>query len=56
MKVACLEGLAYRNDWISEEKMREQAKPILKNQYGQYLLKVNGEMKEVSNNGTLKHV
>jgi glucose-1-phosphate thymidylyltransferase len=40
LKVACLEGIAYRQGWISEEKMRELAKPILKNQYGQYLLKV----------------
>ena len=46
LKVACLEGIAYRNGWISEEKMRELAKPMLKNQYGQYLLKVIDEMKE----------
>ena len=46
LKVACLEGIAYRNGWISEEKMRELAKPMLKNQYGQYLLKVIEEMKE----------
>ena len=45
LKVACLEGIAYRNGWISEEKMRELAKPMLKNQYGQYLLKVIDEMK-----------
>jgi len=47
--VACLEGIAYRNGWIAEEKMRELAKPMLKNQYGQYLLKVIGEKKEESN-------
>ncbi len=47
LKVACLEGIAYRNGWISEEKMRELAKPMLKNQYGQYLLKVIDEMKEI---------
>jgi len=35
-----LEGIAYRNGWISEEKMRELAKPMLKNQYGQYLMKM----------------
>jgi glucose-1-phosphate thymidylyltransferase len=35
-----LEGIAYRNGWIPEEKMRELAKPMLKNPYGQYLLKV----------------
>ena len=46
LKVACLEGISYRNGWISEEKMRELAKPMLKNQYGQYLLKVIDEMKE----------
>ena len=46
LKVACLEGIAYRNGWISEEKMRELAQPMLKNQYGQYLLKVIDEMKE----------
>ena len=45
LKVACLEGIAYRNGWISEEKMRELAKPMLKNQYGQYLLKVIDEKK-----------
>lgn len=54
LKVACLEGIAYRRGWISEEKMRELAKPMLKNQYGQYLLKVINEMKEEINSGTLK--
>ena len=46
LKVACLEGIAYRNGWISEGKMRELAKSMLKNQYGQYLLKVIVKMKE----------
>ena len=46
LKIACLEGIAYRNGWISEDLMREIAKPMLKNQYGQYLLKVVDEMKE----------
>ena len=46
LKVACLEGIAYRNGWITEDKMRELAKPMLKNQYGQYLLKVIEEKKE----------
>ena len=55
LKVACLEGIAYRNGWISEEKMRELAKPMLKNQYGQYLLKVIDEMKEEFNSITLIH-
>ena len=45
-KVACLEGIAYRQGWITEERMRELAKPMLKNQYGQYLLKVIEEVKE----------
>ena len=45
LKIACLEGIAYRNGWISEEKMRELAKPMLKNQYGQYLLRVIEEKK-----------
>ena len=40
LKVACLEGIAYRQGWISAERMRELAQPMLKNQYGQYLLKV----------------
>ena len=46
LKVACLEGIAYRQGWINEERMRELAQPMLKNQYGQYLLKVIGELKE----------
>lgn len=46
LKIACLEGIAYRNGWISEERMREIAKPMLKNQYGQYLLRVIDEMRE----------
>lgn len=46
LKVACLEGIAYRQGWISEERMRELAKPMLKNQYGQYLLKVIDELKK----------
>ncbi len=46
LKIACLEGIAYRQGWISEERMRELAKPMLRNQYGQYLLKVIDEMKE----------
>ena len=56
LKVACLEGIAYRNGWISEKRMREIAQPMLKNQYGQYLLKVIDEMKEDINSGTLEHV
>lgn len=45
LKVACLEGIAYRKGWITEEKLREVAQPMLKNQYGQYLLKVIEEKK-----------
>ena len=45
LKIACLEGIAYRNGWISEEKMRSLAQPMIKNQYGQYLLKVIEELK-----------
>lgn len=49
LKIACLEGIAYRRGWISEHKMRELAEPMIKNQYGQYLLKVIDELKR--NNG-----
>ena len=45
LKIACLEGIAYRHSWITEEKMRALAQPMLKNQYGQYLLKVIEELK-----------
>ena len=44
LKVACLEGIAYRKGWITADKMRDLAKPMLKNQYGQYLLKVIDEV------------
>lgn len=44
LKIACLEGIAYRKGWIDEEHMRELAQPMLKNQYGQYLLKVIDEL------------
>ena len=46
LKVACLEGIAYRQGWIDEERMRALAKQMLKNQYGQYLLKVIEEIKQ----------
>ena len=45
LKIACLEGIAYRQGWITESKMRELAHPMLKNQYGKYLLKVIEELK-----------
>lgn len=44
LKVACLEGIAYRKGWISRQKMEQLAKPMLKNPYGQYLLKVINEI------------
>ncbi len=43
LKVACLEGIALRKGWITTDKMRELAKPMLKNQYGQYLMKMADE-------------
>lgn len=45
LKIACLEGIAYRKGWITEEKMREDAAPMLKNEYGKYLLQVIDEVK-----------
>ena len=44
LKIACLEGIAYRQGWIDEQKMRELAQPMIKNQYGQYLLRVIDEV------------
>ena len=44
LKVACLEGIAFRQGWITADKMRELAQPMLKNQYGQYLLQVIDEV------------
>lgn len=44
LKVACLEGIALRQGWITTDKMRQLAQPMLKNQYGQYLLKVIDEL------------
>lgn len=52
LKIACLEGIAYRKGWIDEEKMRALAQPMIKNQYGQYLLKVIDEMKEQTTSET----
>ena len=46
LKVACLEGIAYRKGWITADKLREVAQPMLKNQYGQYLLKVIDEVEK----------
>lgn len=44
LKIACLEGIAYRMGWIDADKMRTLAQPMLKNQYGQYLMKVVEEV------------
>ena len=49
LKIACLEGIAYRQGWIGKEKMIELAQPLLKNQYGQYLLKVIEEVERTGN-------
>ena len=44
LKIACLEGIAYRKGWITADRLREIAQPMIKNQYGQYLLKVINEV------------
>ena len=54
LKIGCLEGIAYRKGWIDEEKMRELAQPMLKNQYGQYLLRVIDEVKQNGMGGNLE--
>ena len=54
LKIACLEGIAYRHGWITEEKMRELAQPMIKNQYGQYLLNVIEEKKQVVTTDTFR--
>ena len=46
LKIACLEGIALRQGWITAEKMRELAQPMIKNQYGQYLQKLAGEFEK----------
>lgn len=48
LKIACLEGIAYRQGWISKDKMMEVAKPMINNQYGKYLMKVVEEMDRTS--------
>ena len=45
LKIACLEGIAYRKGWITAERMKELAQPMIKNQYGQYLLQVVEEIR-----------
>ncbi|MBC5633902.1 glucose-1-phosphate thymidylyltransferase RfbA [Parabacteroides hominis] len=46
LKIACLEEVAYRNSWIDAERLRRVATPMLKNQYGQYLLNLIKEENE----------
>ena len=43
LKVACLEEIAFRAGWITADRLRELAKPMIKNQYGQYLIKIADE-------------
>lgn len=54
LKIACLEGIAFRKGWISEEHLLELAQPMLKNQYGQYLLKVIDEKKRKVDSDTFR--
>ena len=44
LKIACLEEIAFRQGWISADKVRELAQPMVRNQYGQYLLRVADEL------------
>lgn len=46
LKIACLEGIAYRKGWITADRMRAIAQPMIKNQYGQYLLKVIADVEQ----------
>ena len=52
LKIACLEGIAYRNGWISDDKMAELARPMMKNRYGRYLRKVVEDAKRAGKEGT----
>ena len=49
LKVACLEGIAFRQGWIDADMMRSLAQPMIKNQYGQYLLRLVDELTDVPN-------
>ena len=51
LKIGCLEAIAFRNGWIDAAKLRELAQPMLKNQYGQYLLKVIDDVKRFGSSG-----
>ncbi|MDE6682539.1 MAG: glucose-1-phosphate thymidylyltransferase, partial [Muribaculaceae bacterium] len=44
LKIGCLEGIAYRQGWISKERLKEVAMPMIKNEYGKYLIKVVEEL------------
>ena len=54
LKIACLEAIAYRRGWITEERMRELAQPMIKNLYGQYLLQVIEERKREINTDSFR--
>lgn len=54
LKIACLEAIAYRRGWITEERMHELAQPMIKNQYGQYLLQVIEERKREINSDSFR--
>ena len=56
LKIACLEAIAYRRGWITEERMRELAQPMIKNQYGQYLLQVIEERKREINSDSFRRL
>ncbi|HIF9178745.1 TPA: glucose-1-phosphate thymidylyltransferase RfbA [Photobacterium damselae] len=45
LKVACLEEIAWRNGWLTSEQVQELAKPMMKNEYGQYLMRLTSENK-----------
>ena len=53
LKIGCLEGIAYRKGWIDAEKLRSLAQPMIKNQYGQYLLKLIDEQDKEAKNATI---
>ena len=46
LKVACLEGIAYRKGWITADKLKEVAQPMLKNDYGKYLMSILEEKED----------
>ena len=48
LKIACLEGIAYSKGWITSEKLRELAQPMIQNQYGQYLMRLANETRSTA--------